>query len=91
MAVPRTKYEMFADIRYDGRLVDVLDRIRAVRLVLIVHIEQDLGPNKELVKIKILTPYPPNKSFEAIRQMCLGKIETLKDLSYRRPTLTKLS
>ena len=53
MAVPRTKYEMFADIRYDGRLVDVLDRIRAVRLVLMVHIEQDLGPNKELVKIKI--------------------------------------
>ena len=91
MAVPRTKYEMFADIRYDGRLVDVLDRIRAVRLVLMVHIDQDLGPNKELVKIKILTPYPPNKSFEAIRQMCLGKIETLKDLSYRRPTLTKLS
>tara|TARA_B100000963_G_C22636445_1_gene677866 strand:+ start:2264 stop:2539 length:276 start_codon:yes stop_codon:yes gene_type:complete len=90
MAVPRTKYEMFADIRYDGRLVDVLDRIRAVRLVLMVHIEQDLGPNKELVKIKILTPYPPNKSFEAIRRMCLGKIETLKDLSYRRPTLTKL-
>ena len=30
MAVPRTKYEMFADIRYDGRLVDVLDRIREV-------------------------------------------------------------
>jgi hypothetical protein len=55
-----------------------------------VHIEQDLGPNKELVKIKILTPYPPNKSFEAIRRMCLGKIETLKDLSFRRPTLTKL-
>ena len=90
MAVQRTKYEMFADIRYDGRLVDVLDRIRAIRLVLMVHIEQDLGPNKELVKIKILTPYPPNKSFEAIRRMCLGKIETLKDLSYRRPTLTKL-
>ena len=56
MAVPRIKYEMFADIRYDGRLVDVLDRIRAIRLVLMVHIEQDLGPNKELVKIKILTP-----------------------------------
>ena len=51
MAVPRIKYEMFADIRYDGRLVDVLDRIRAIRLVLMVHIEQDLGPNKELVKI----------------------------------------
>ena len=90
MPVPRIKYEMFADIRYDGRLVDVLDRIRAVRFVLMVHIEQDLGPNKELVKIKILTPYPANKSFEAVRQMCLGKIETLKDMSYRRSTLTKL-
>ena len=51
MPVPRIKYEMFADIRYDGRLVDVLDRIRAVRLVLMVHIEQDLGPNKEFLLI----------------------------------------
>ena len=91
MAVPRTKYEMFADIRYDGRLVDVLDRIRAIRLVLMVHIEQDLGPNKELVKIKILTPYPARKTFAAIRQLCLGKIETLQDMSYRQTTLTKLS
>ena len=49
MAVPRIKYEMFADIRYEGRLVDVLDRIRAIRLVLMVHIEQDLGPKKELI------------------------------------------
>ena len=62
MAVPRIKYEMFADIRYEGRLVDVLDRIRAVRLVLMVHIEQDLGPKKELIKIKVLTPYPAKKS-----------------------------
>ena len=46
MAVPRIKYEMFADIRYEGRLVDVLDRIRAIRLVLMVHIEKDLGPKK---------------------------------------------
>jgi hypothetical protein len=69
MAVPRTKYEMFADIRYDGRLVDVLDRIRAVRLVLMVHIEQDLGPNKELVKIKILTPYPPNKHLKQLENV----------------------
>ena len=90
MAVPRTKYEMFADIRYDGRLVDVLDRIRAIRLVLMVHIEQDLGSNKELVKIKILTPYPARRTFEAIRKLCLGKIETLKDMSYRQTTLTKL-
>ena len=91
MPVPRIKYEMFADIRYDGRLVDVLDRIRAIRLVLMVHIEQDLGPGKELVKLKVLTPYPANKTFDAIRQMCLGKIETLNDMSYRKSTLTKLS
>jgi len=91
MAVPRIKYEMFADIRYEGRLVDVLDRIRAIRLVLMVHIEQDLGSKKELIKIKVLTPYPANQTFEAIRQLCIGKIETLKDMSYRRTTLTKLS
>jgi len=56
-----------------------------------VHIEQDLGPNKELVKIKILTPYPARRTFEAIQKLCLGKIETLKDMSYRQTTLTKLS
>ena len=78
MAVPRIKYEMFADIRYEGRLVDVLDRIRAIRLVLMVHIEKDLGPKKELIKI-------------TIRQISLGKIETLTDISYRQSTLTKLS
>ena len=52
MAVERHKYEMYAEIRYDGRLIDVLDRIRAIRLVLMVHIEQDVGPDRELIKIK---------------------------------------
>jgi hypothetical protein len=90
MAVERHKYEMFAEIRYDGRLIDVLDRIRAIRLVLMVHIEQDLGPDRELIKIKIMTPYPARKTFYAIRQLCLGKIETLKSMTYRESTLTKL-
>ena len=91
MAVPRIKYEMYCDIRYEGRLIDVLDRLRAIRLVLMVHIEKDLGPKKELIKIKILSPYPPKQTFDAIRQISLGKIETLTDLSYRQSTLTKLS
>ena len=90
MAAPRTKYEMFAEIRYDGRLVDVLDRIRAIRLVLMVHIEQDLGPNRELIKIKVMTPYPARETFHAIRRMCLGKIETLRAMSLRESSLTKL-
>ena len=90
MAAPRTKYEMYAEIRYDGRLVDVLDRIRAIRLVLMVHIEQDLGPDRELIKIKVMTPYPPRDTFQAIRRLCIGKIETLRDMSLRESTLTKL-
>jgi hypothetical protein len=90
MAAPRTKYEMFAEIRYDGRLIDVLDRMRAIRLVLMVHIEQDLGPDKELIKIKVLTPYPPRETFHAIRRLCLGKIETVRDISLRESTLVKL-
>ena len=36
MAVPVIKYDMFTSIRYDGRLIDVLDRIRAIELVLMV-------------------------------------------------------
>jgi hypothetical protein len=90
MAAPRTKYEMFAEIRYDGRLIDVLDRMRAIRLVLMVHIEQDLGPDKELIKIKVLTPYPPRETFHAIRRLCMGKIETVRDISLRESTLVKL-
>ena len=73
MAVERNKYSMQAIIRYNGRLVDVLDRIRAIRLVLMVHIEQDLGPDKELVTIKVMTPYPARETFHAIRKMSLGK------------------
>lgn len=90
MAVPRNKYSMQVIIRYDGRLVDVLDRIRAIRLVLMVHIERDLGPDKELITIKVMTPYPPHDTFRAIRQMCLGEIETLKDMMLQQSTLTKL-
>jgi hypothetical protein len=90
MAVERHKYSMQANIRYDGRLVDVLDRIRAIRLVIMVHIEKDLGPDRELITLKIMTPYPARKTFQAIRQMCLGKIETLKDLQLLDSTLTKL-
>ena len=90
MSVPHHKYSMQAIIRYDGRLVDVLDRIRAIELVLMVHIEQDLGPDKELVTIKIMTSYPARKTYLAIRQACLGKIETLKDMTLQESTLTKL-
>ena len=90
MAVPHNKYSMQTIIRYDGRLVDVLDRIRAISLVLMVHIEQDLGPDKELIKIKIMTPYPPRDTFHAIRRLCIGKIETLHDMTLRESTLTKL-
>ena len=90
MAVERHKYSMQANIRYDGRLVDVLDRIRAIRLVIMVHIETDLGPDRELITLKVMTPYPPRKTFLAIRKMCLGKIETLKDMQLQESTLTKL-
>jgi len=90
MAVDRHKYSMQAIIRYDGRLVDVLDRIRAIRLVLMVHIEQDLGPDKELITIKVMTPYPPRDTFQAIRRLSIGHIETLKDMTLRETTLTKL-
>jgi len=90
MAVPYIKYSMEAIIRYDGRLVDVLDRIRAISLVLMVHIEQDLGPDKERITIKVMTPHPPRDTYYAIRKACLGKIETLKDMSLQESTLTKL-
>ena len=90
MAVDRNNYSMQAIIRYDGRLVDVLDRLRAIRLVLMVHIETDLGPDKELITIKVMTPYPPRETFQAIRQMAMGKIDTLKDVTLQQSTLTKL-
>ena len=91
MAVARHKYSMQAIVRYDGRLIDVLDRIRAIRLVLMVHIEQDLGPDKELIKIKVMTPYPPKETYEAIRQASLGSIEELLDMTLQYTTLTKLA
>jgi hypothetical protein len=90
MAVQRTKYSMQAVIRYDGRLVDVLDRIRAITLVLMVHIETDLGPDRELITIKVMTPKPARETFQEIRQACLGQIETLKDMQLKETTLTKL-
>lgn len=91
MATPRNKYSIQTRIHYSGRLVDVLDRIRAIRMVLMVHIEKDLGDDKELVTIKIMTPYPPRDSFFAVRKLCLGKIETLKDMQFLETTLTKLT
>jgi len=90
MAVARHKYSMQCRIRYDGRLVDVLDRIRAIRLVLMVHIEKDLGKDQELVTLKIMTQYPARQSFFAVRKMCIGKIETLKDMTLLESSLTKL-
>jgi len=77
-------------IRYDGRLVDVLDRIRAIRLVLMVHIEKDLGKDTELITLKIMSQYPARQSFFAVRKMCIGKVETLKDMTLLESTLTKL-
>jgi|TARA_R110000796_G_scaffold30014_2_gene80493 hypothetical protein len=90
MAVPRTKYSMQMRIRYKGNLVDVLDRIRAIRMVLMVHIEQDLGKGSELITVKIMTPYPGIKSFQAIRKLGVGKIETLEQIQLLETTLTKL-
>ena len=91
MAVPAIKYDMFTSIRYDGRLIDVLDRIRAIELVLMVHIERDLGPDKELIKIKVLTPNAPIPTFRELRMECLGKIEQLKDMTLHENSLVKLS
>jgi hypothetical protein len=91
MALSRIKYEMFANIRYVGRLIDVLDRIRAVEEVLMVHIEKDLGPDRELVKVKIMTAKAPKAAFDDIRRISLGSIEELKDMTYHMQTLTKLS
>lgn len=90
MAVQRTKYSMQAVIRYDGRLVDVLDRIRAIALVLMVHIETDLGPDTELITIKVMTPKPARETYHEMRQVCLGEIETLKAMQLKETTLTKL-
>jgi hypothetical protein len=90
MAVDRHKYSMDVIIRYDGRLIDILDRIRAIRFVLMVHIEQDLGKDRERINIKIMTPYPARTTFHAIRKLCIGKIEELHEMSLQESTLTKL-
>jgi hypothetical protein len=90
MAVPRTKYSMQMRIRYKGNLVDVLDRLRAIRMVLMVHIEQDLGKGAELITVKVMTPYPPKKTFHAIRKISVGKIESLEQMQLLETTLTKL-
>jgi len=90
MAAPRVKYSMQARIRYKGNLVDTLDRIRAIRLVLMVHIEQDLGKGSELITIKVMSPYPPTKTFEAIRRLSVGKIESLEQMQLLPTTLLKL-
>ena len=90
MAVPRTKYSMQVRIRYKGNLVDVLDRIRAIRMVLMVHIEQDLGKGAELITIKVMTAYPPRKTFHGIRKISVGKIESLEQMQLLETTLTKL-
>lgn len=84
-------YEMYAEIRYKGRLIDVLDRIRAIGLVLMVHIEKDLGPDRELIKIKIMTPNAPLETFKAIRNASVGQIEELSDMTLQTATLTKVS
>ena len=84
-------YEMYADIRYRGRLIDVLDRIRAVAGVLMVHIEKDLGPDRELVKLKIMTPYAPQEAFKQIRNASVATIEELMDMTLQLTTLTKVS
>ena len=90
MAVERTKYSIQARIRYKGNLVDVLDRIRAIRLVLMVHIEKDLGKNSELITLKVLSPYSAKKTFEAIQRLSTTKIETLEQMQLLYTTLTKL-
>jgi hypothetical protein len=91
MAAARHKYSMQCRIRYNGKLVDVLDRIRAIRMVVMVHIEQDLGDDLELVTIKIMTAYPPRESFKIVKRLSVGKIETLREMQLLESTLTKLS
>ena len=46
--------------------------------------------DKELITIKVMTPYPARHTYLALRKACLGKIETLNDMTLRESTLTKL-
>jgi hypothetical protein len=90
MAVQHTKYSIQCELQYTDQLSSVLDHIRAIPTVLIVRIERDLGPDKELVTIKILTPHSPRKTYNAIRLKALADIPNLHDLQYFQSTLTKL-
>ena len=83
-------YTMLWKIYYTGPLMELLDQIRAIPMVLMVHIEKDLGKNRELIKLKILTNYPAKKSFQAIRQIALSKITDLSAVEMQESTLTKL-
>lgn len=91
MAVQHTKYSIQCELRYTDRLLTVLDHIRAIPTVLLVHIEQDLGSDRELVTIKILTPHSPRKTYDAIRIKALADIPNLHNLQYFPSTLTKLA
>lgn len=83
-------YTMLWKLQYDGQLMEMLDEIRAIPMVLTVHIEKDLGKNRELIKLKILTKYPAVKSFQAIRQIALSKISQIRGIEMQQTTLTKL-
>ena len=37
-----------------------------------------------------MSQYPARQSFFAVRKLCIGKIETLKDMTLLESTLTKL-
>jgi hypothetical protein len=56
-----------------------------------VHIEKDLGPDRELIKIKIMTPQAPAETFKAIRNVSVAQIEELLDMTLQTATLTKVS
>ena len=59
-------------------------------MVLMVHIEQDLGKGAELITIKVLSPYPAKKTFLALQRLSTQKIETLEQMQLLNSTLTKL-
>lgn len=83
-------YSMQWKIQYDGKLMEILDQLRAIPMVLMVHIEKDLGKNRELIKLKILTKYPAIKSFQAIRQIAISRIPEMHGIEMQESTLTKL-
>jgi hypothetical protein len=91
MAVQYTKYSIQCKLYYTDQITPILDHIRAIPTVLLVHIIQDLGPESELVTIKILTPHSPSKTYDAIRRKALADIPNLRNLQYLQSTFTKLS